>query len=161
MGIVPAGHHGPRTNPWAAEPELMDESPEPDVAEDSGEDEASRGADPFGEDEASRGADPSGGDAGSSRSAPAGEDLQVISSSGDDDAFRVAHSRRINEGEEEEWSGNRGGHREPRTKALHDRNASAGRDTPREDAGGPQEEARASSPQPPKAKKRVWRAADE
>ena len=29
-GIVPAGHRGPRPNPWAAEPECMDEPPEPE-----------------------------------------------------------------------------------------------------------------------------------
>ena len=28
-GIVPAGHRGPRPNPWAAEPECMGEFPEP------------------------------------------------------------------------------------------------------------------------------------
>ena len=27
-GIVPAGHRGPRPNPWAAEPECMGESPD-------------------------------------------------------------------------------------------------------------------------------------
>ena len=72
----------------------------------------------------------------------------------------MARSRRIEEGEEE-GSGNEGGRREPRTKAFHDKNASAGRGAPREDAGRPQEETRASIPQPPKAKKRVWRASDE
>ena len=97
----------------------------------------------------------------SPRGAPHGEDPQESSSSDDENAFRVARSRCIAEGEEEEGSGNGGGRREPRTKALHDRNASAGRGAPREDAGRPQEEARASNTQPPKAKKRVWRAADE
>ena len=89
-GIVPAGHRGPRPNPWAAEPEYMDEPSEPEEAEESegasrgedpsGEDEASRGDDPAGEDVASRGADPSRGSASSSRSAPAEVDLQVLSS---------------------------------------------------------------------------------
>ena len=35
-GIIPAGHRGPRPNPWAAEPERMDELPEP---EETGESE--------------------------------------------------------------------------------------------------------------------------
>ena len=100
--------------------------PEAEDAEDSGEGEAPRGT------------NPSGGSVGSSGDAPPEEDLQEASSSGDNDAFRVACSRRIEEGEEEE-SGNGGGRREPRTKAFHDRNASAGRGAPREDAGGPQE----------------------
>ena len=47
-GIVPEGHRGPRNNPWAAEEEQMDESPEPAETEDSGEGEASGGADPSG-----------------------------------------------------------------------------------------------------------------
>ena len=145
-----------RSNPWAAEPEQVGETPELEEAEDSGEDLSPRGD----EDGASRSGNPSGGSVGSP-GVPHEEDLQEVSSSGDEDAFRVARSRRIVEGEEEEGSGNRGGRREPRTKAFHDRNASAGRDAPREDAGGPQEEARASVPQPPKGKKRVWKAADE
>ena len=62
-GIVPEGHHGPRNNPWAAELEQVDESPEPAEAEDSDEGEASGGA------------DPSGGHDGSSRSVPPEEDL--------------------------------------------------------------------------------------
>ena len=72
-GIVPTGHRGPRSNPWAAQPEQMEEPLDADEAEDSGEGEASRGA------------DPSGGFASSSRSAPPKEDLQVISSSSDVD----------------------------------------------------------------------------
>ena len=47
-GFVPKGHRGPRNNPWAVEPEQMDESPEPAEVEDSGEGEASGGADPLG-----------------------------------------------------------------------------------------------------------------
>ena len=36
-GILPEGHHGPRNNLWAAEPEeQMDESPEPAETEDAG-----------------------------------------------------------------------------------------------------------------------------
>ena len=62
-GIVPEGHLGPCSNPWAAEPEQMDEPPKTDEAEDSGEGEASGGA------------DPSGGLASSSRSAPPEKDL--------------------------------------------------------------------------------------
>ena len=137
----------------------MGETPEPEKAKDSGEDEAQRGDNPSGKDGASRSANPSGGSIGSPGGTPHGEDLQESSSSDDEDTFRVAHSRRIVEGEEE--SGNGGRRREPRTKALHDRNASAGRGAPREDTAGPQEEARASNPQPPKAKKRVWVIADE
>ena len=71
-GIMPEGHRGPRSNPWTAELEQMDESPEPAEAEESGEGEASGGA------------NPSGGLASSSRSAPPEEDLQVISSSSDE-----------------------------------------------------------------------------
>ena len=170
-GIVPAGNRGPRPNPWAAEPEYMDESPKPEEVEESGgeeasrgadpssEDEASRSADPVGEGEASRGADPSRGSAGSSRSAPAEVDLQVISSSDEEDAFRVARSRRV--GEEEETSGSGGGRCEPRSKAIHDRRAAVARSAPHEEARAPQEEAGASNTQPPKAKKRVWRMVDE
>ena len=73
-GIFPEGHRGPRNNPWAAQPEQMGELPEPDKAEDSGEGEASGGA------------DPSGGFASSSRSAPPEGDLQVILSSSDEEA---------------------------------------------------------------------------
>ena len=82
-GIVPEGHRGPHSNPWAAVLEQMDELPEPDEAEESGEGEASGGA------------DPSGGLASSSRSAPPEEDLQVISSSSDEDPSRGAPSREI------------------------------------------------------------------
>ena len=34
-GLVPAGHRGPRPNPWAAEPEYMDEPAEPEETEES------------------------------------------------------------------------------------------------------------------------------
>ena len=34
-GILPKGHRGPYDNPWAAEPEQMDMSSEPDKAEGS------------------------------------------------------------------------------------------------------------------------------
>ena len=146
-----------RSNPWAAEQEQVGDALEPDEDEESGEDEASRGANPSGEDEASRGADPSGGDAGS-RNAPPGVDLQEISSSGDEDAFRVVRSQRPTE---EEGSNRRGRH-EPRTKALHDTGiGAASRDAPPEEATAPPETAGASTLQPPKGKKRVWRAADE
>ena len=83
----------------------------------------------------------------------------MISSSDDGDAFRVAPSRRA--AEEEEEGSSKGGRCEPRSKAIHDRRAAVARGAPREEVGAPQEEARASSPQPPKAKKRVWRMADE
>ena len=83
----------------------------------------------------------------------------MISSGSDEDAARGDPSKRTVE-EEEESSG-RGGRREPRTKAAHDKDAAAARDAPREDAGAPPEGDRAISPQPPKAKKRVWRMADE
>ena len=168
-GIVPAGHRGPRPNPWAAEPESMGEAPEPEEAEESeeasrgedpsGEDEASRGTGPGGEDEAPRGANPSRGSASSSRSAPVEVDLQVLSSSDEEDAFRVARSRRVEE--EEETSGGRGGRSEPRSKAVHDRSAATARGAPREEARAPQEEAGASNAQPPKTKKRVWVVAEE
>ena len=131
-GIVPEGHRRPRSLP-------MDESSEPDEAEDSGEGEASGSA------------DPSGDFAGSSRSAPPEEDLQVISSSSNEDPSRRAPSRHTAEGEE---SGGKGGRREPRSKSAHDRDAVAAR-------GAPREGARANNPQPPKAKKRVWKMADE
>ena len=146
-GIVPAGHRGPRTNPWAAELEHMDESPEPDEGEDSGEDEASRGA------------GPSRGSACSPKSVPPEVDLQVISSGDDGDVFHVAPPRRA--ADEEEESSSKGGRCEPRSKAIHDRRAAVARGAPREEVGAPQEEAKASSPQPPKEKKRVWRMADE
>ena len=162
-GIVLAGHRGPRPNPWAAEPESMGEAPEPEEAEESeevsrgenpsGEDEASRDAE-AGEDEAPKGANPSRGSASSSRSAPAEVDLQVLSSSDEENAFRVARSRRVEE--EEETSGGRRGRSEPRSKAIHDRSATTARGAPREEARTPQEEAGASNTQPPRAKKRVW-----
>ena len=141
-GIVPKGHRRPRSNPWAAQPEQMGESPEPDEEEDSGEDEASGGA------------DPSGGFASSSRSVPPEEDLQVISSSSDEEPPRRAAV-------EEKESGNKGGRHESRSKLAHDRDAGAARDVRREEAGAPREGARANSPQPPKANKRVWKNADE
>ena len=147
-----------RSNPWAAELEKAGEELVPE-AEDSGEDAASRGEDPSGEEEASRDASPSGSPVGSPRDVPHGEELQDSSSSGDDDAFCVARSRRV--ADSEEGSGNRGGRREPRTKAVHDMDASARRGASREDAGGPQEGARASGPQTQRVKKRVWRAANE
>ena len=92
----------------------MDDLSEPDEAEDSGEGEASGGA------------DPSGGLASSSRSAAPGEDLQVISSGSDEDATHGAPSKCTAE-EEEEESNDKGGHREPRTKAAHDKDAGAAR----------------------------------
>ena len=93
-GIVPAGHRGPRPNPWAAEPECVEVPPEQEEAEETeedsggedasgegeasrgassaGEDEASTGAKPVGEDGAAMGANPSRGSVSSSRSLPAG-----------------------------------------------------------------------------------------
>ena len=90
--------------------------------------------------------------------APPEEDLQVISSSSDEDAARGAPSQRT---AEEEDCSSRGGRREPRSKAAHDRDAAATRGAPREEAGAPPEGARAISPQLSKAKKRVWKMADE
>ena len=84
-----------------------------------------RGANPVGEDEASRGANPSRGSASSSRSAPAEVDLQVLSSSDEEDAFHVARSRHVEE--EEETSGGGGGRSEARSKAIHDRSAATAR----------------------------------
>ena len=133
-GIVPEGHRGPRSNPWAVEPEQIDELSETDKTEDSGEAE-----------------DSSGGLVSSSRSVPPEGDLQAISSSSDEDPSRGAPSRRTTE---EEESGGKGGRREPRSKSAHDRDAMAAR-------GAPREGARANNPQPPKAKKRVWKMADE
>ena len=63
--------------------------------------------------------------------------------------------------EEEEESSGRGGRREPHTKGAHDKDAAAARGAPRMEAGAPPEGARAINPQPPKAKKRVWKMADE
>ena len=59
-GIVPAGHRGPRPNPWAVEPESMGEGPAPEETEES--EGSSRGEAPSGEDEASRGTGPGGED---------------------------------------------------------------------------------------------------
>ena len=56
-GIRPAGLRGPHSNPWAAELEQVGETPEPEEAEDSGEDGAQRGDNPSGEERASRSAD--------------------------------------------------------------------------------------------------------
>ena len=83
---------------------------------------------------------------------PPAADLQEISSSSDEDASRMVRSQRPTEGER--GSGPEG-RLEPRTKILHDRNA------PHEEAAAPPEEAGASTLQPPKGKKRVWRATDE
>ena len=147
----------------------MDEPPELEEAEESeeasrgedpsGEEEASRGTGPGGEDKAPRGANPSRGSASSSRSAPVEADLQVLSSSDEEDNFRVARSRRVEE--EEETSGGKGGRSEPRSKAVHDRRAATARGAPREEARTPQEEAGASNAQPPRTKKRVWVVAGE
>ena len=104
--------------------------------------------------EAPRGANPSRGSTNPSRSAPIEDDLQVLSSSDEEDNFRVARSRRVEE--EEETSGGKGGRSEPRSKAVHDRSAATARGAPREVARTPQEEAGASNTQPPKTKKRVW-----
>ena len=82
----------------------------------------------------------------------------MISSGDEEDAFRVARSRRV---DEEETSGGGGGRCEPRSKAIHDRRAATARSAPRVEAGAPQEEAGASNTQPSKAKKRVWLMADE
>ena len=49
-GIRPARLCGPRSNPWTAGQEQVGEMPEPEEAEDSGEDEAQRGDNPSGED---------------------------------------------------------------------------------------------------------------
>ena len=123
-GIVPEGHRRPRNNPWAAAAEeQVGESPEPAETEDSGEDEALGGA------------DPSGGLASSSRSAPPEENLQVISSSTDEDPSHGAPSRRT--AEEEGESRGKGGRREPRSKYAHDRDAAAARGAPRKEAGAP------------------------
>ena len=132
-GIVPSGHRGPRGNPWAAELEQMDESPEADEVEESGEGEASRSTDPL------------GGPASSARSASPEGDPQVISSSSDEDPSRGAPSRSTAE-EEEEESGAKGGRREPRSKSAHDKDAVAARAAPCEGAGAPQGGAKAHSP---------------
>ena len=142
-GMVPAGHRGPRANPWAAEPEYMDEPPEPEEAEESAEEEASRSEDPLGEDEASRGTDPVGEGIGSSRSAHAEVDLQVLSSSNEEGTSRVVRSQRAEE--EEETSGGGRGRCEPRSKAVHDRRAATARDTPCAETGADREEAGASN----------------
>ena len=151
-GIVPAGHRGPRPNPWAVEPESMGEGPEPEETEESdggsrgedpsGEGEASRGTGPGGEDEAPRGADLSRGSTSSPGSVPPEVDLQVLSSSEKENAFRVARSRRV---EKEETSGGRGERSKPRSKAIHDRSAATARGAPRMEAKTPQEEAQASN----------------
>ena len=147
-GVVPEGHRGPRNNPSAAATEeQMGELPEPVETENSDKEEAPGGT------------DPSGGPASSSRTVPPGEDLQVISSSSDEDPSRGAPSRST--AEEEEESGAKGGRREPRTKSAHDKDVVAAKDAPREGAGAPQGGSRAHSPQPLKAKRRVWRMADE
>ena len=83
----------------------------------------------------------------------------MISYSSDEDPPQGAPSRHT--AEEEEESSGRGGRREPRTKAAHDKDTGAARGAPREEAGAPREGARANSPQPPKAEKRVWRMAGE
>ena len=82
----------------------------------------------------------------------------MLSSSDEEDAFRVARSRRV---EEEETSGGGGGRSEPRSKAIHDRSAATSRGAPREEARAPQGEAGESNTQPPRAKKRVWVMPDE
>ena len=113
-GIVPKGHRGPRPNPWVVEPETMGEGPEPEETEESegssrseapsgeddasrgtvpgGEDEASRGTGPGGEDEARSGANPSRGSATTSRSAPVEVDLEVLSSSDEEDNFQIGRA---------------------------------------------------------------------
>ena len=83
----------------------------------------------------------------------------MLSSSDEENAFRVARSRRVEE--EEETSGDRRGRSEPRSKVIHDRSAATVRGAPREEARTPQEEAGASNAQPPKTKKRVWVVAGE
>ena len=104
-------------------------------ANSADEDEASTGAKPVGEDGAAMGANPSRGSASSSRSVHADVDLQVLSSSDEEDAFCVARSRRVEE--EKETSGGGGGRSEPRSKAIHDRSAATARGAPREEARTP------------------------
>ena len=53
----------------------------------------------------------------------------MLSSSDEEDAFRVARSQRVEE--EEETSSGGGGHSEPRSKAIHDSSAATSRGAPR------------------------------
>ena len=130
-GIVPEGHSGSRDNPRAAQLEEMAESPEPGEPSDSSEGDSSRGA------------DPSIGLESSSRNAPPEGDLEVISSSSDEDPFHVAPSQRV---EEEEESDGEQGRRNFRSKAAHDRPAKASESAPGEEAQATREGAGASSP---------------
>ena len=86
-------------------------------------------------------------------------DLQVLSSSDEENAFCVARSKRIEE--EKETSSGGGGRSEPRSKAIHNRCAATARSAPREEARAPPEGAGASNTQPPRVKKRVWVIPDE
>ena len=116
-------------------------------------------AGPGGEDEAPRVVCSSRGPPSPARSAPVEVDLQVLSSSDEEDNFRIARSRRVEE--EEEIGGGGEGRSEPCSKAVHDRRAATARSAPREEARTPQGEAGASSAQPPRTKKRVWVIAGE
>ena len=147
-GIVPAGHQGPRGNPWAADLEELEESSESEEVEGSGEE-----AGP------SRRAETSGSRASSSRSAAPEAEPEVISSGSEEEPPRRAPSRSAVEEEEEERRA-REGRREPRTKAVHDKDAAASQSAPGEGAEAPQGGARAHTSKPTKAKRRVWRMAD-
>ena len=137
---MPAGHYGPRGNPW--ELEEVAESSESEEAEESVEAEASQGA------------SPSGGHESSARSAASGTDIEAVSSSGEEEP-----SCQDPPGKEERRV--REGRCELRSKAAHDKKASAARDAPREGVGASQGGANSHSPPPPKTKRKVWKMTDE
>ena len=143
-GLVPAGHFGPRSNPW--ELEEVAESSESEEAEEPGEAEASQGA------------SPSGGHESSARSAASGADVELVSSSSEEELPRQDPSRNLAEEEERRA---REGRCELRSKAALDKKTSAARDAPCEGVGVSQGGASSHSPPPPKAKRKVWKLTDE
>ena len=134
-------------NPWAADLEEMDESSGSEEVEEAGEAEPSRGT------------GPSRSRASSSRSAAPEAEPEVISSGSEEEPSRQALSQSAVEEEEEECKA-REGRREPRTKAVHDKDAVATQGAPEEGAEVSQGGARAHTSKPPKAKRKVWRMAD-
>ena len=97
---------------------------------------------------ASGGAASSAEDSGASKSAAPETEIHTISS-GSGDEFVVAPSRPVEGVEESDDDDASSGHCEPRSKAIHDRNAGAQEETEARTSAEP-------SALPPKRKKRKW-----
>ena len=139
-GLVPEGHVGPREDPESAAQGALVEGDEETTETPAESDAGATGA--------SGDAASSAGNSSASKSAAPEVEIHEISS-GSGDQFVVAPSQRVEGKKESDGDGASSGHCEPRSKAIHDRNAGARKETEARTSAGP------SAP-PAKRKKRKW-----